>query len=41
MSKEDVVDAHLLRAFCALMAEGSVTRAAVRLEQSQPAVSPR
>ncbi|MGE0281361.1 MAG: LysR family transcriptional regulator [Rhizobiaceae bacterium] len=39
MSKEDAVDAHLLRAFCALMAEGSVTRAAVRLEQSQPAVS--
>lgn len=39
MSKEDTVDAHLLRVFCALMAEGSVTRAAVKLEQSQPAVS--
>ena len=39
MSKEDTVDAHLLKVFCALMAEGSVTRAAVKLEQSQPAVS--
>lgn len=39
MSKDETVDAHLLKVFCALMTEGSVTRAAVKLEQSQPAVS--
>lgn len=33
------LDAHLLRVFAVLMAERSVTRTAVRLEMSQPAVS--
>ena len=39
MTKMDGLDAHLLRVFAVLMAERSVTRTAVRLEMSQPAVS--
>lgn len=39
MAKSDPIDAHLLRVFCTLMAEHSVTRTAVQLDQSQPAIS--
>ncbi|OCC01506.1 LysR family transcriptional regulator [Labrys sp. WJW] len=39
MKKDTLVDLSLLRVFCILMSERSVSRAAVRLEMSQPAVS--
>lgn len=39
MKKDALVDLSLLRVFCALMGERSVSRTAVRLEMSQPAVS--
>lgn len=39
MKKDTLVDLSLLRVFCVLMGERSVSRTAVRLEMSQPAVS--
>lgn len=39
MKKDALVDLSLLRVFCILMSERSVSRTAVRLEMSQPAVS--
>jgi DNA-binding transcriptional LysR family regulator len=39
MSQREPIDVHLLRALCALVTERSVTRAAIRLNQSQPATS--
>ena len=36
---EDPIDTHLLRVLCALTTEQSVSRTAIRLNQSQPAIS--
>ena len=36
---DDPLDTHLLRIFCLLIAERSVSRTALKLNQTQPAVS--